>query len=258
MVCPVSRPQGGREVGDPGRPVIVFFRRLGHDLAHDLQGGVQIPSVAAKHPAFEQHRAESGPDVQGAGSGPQHGSSLVDIRLIPAVIVAHCQQRPEGRGGDGARVVVHGIPAQHVDGLVENGLVEGEPVPGPRGTRESYTSLAQGLCHPRTSLRHDGWRAWVLLSGTKFLYFCSPAASKPALIFDRLVAAWLRENADLSLNEARWSVRTYRRYLQTMFGWAGELDVAADVLEACIFSEQAGLVSSQWAASRQPLGTRAS
>jgi hypothetical protein len=90
--------------------------------------------------------------------------------------------------------------------------------------------------------------------GTKFLYFCSPAARKPALILDRLVAAWLRENADLSLNEARWSVRTYERYLQTMFGWSGELDVAADELEACIFSEQAGLVSSQWATSHQPLG----
>ncbi len=68
------------------------------------------------------------------------------------------------------------------------------------------------------------------------------------------MAAWLRENTDLSLNEARWSVLTYERYLQTMFGWAGELDVAADELEACIFSEQAGLVSSQWATSDQPLG----
>jgi hypothetical protein len=90
--------------------------------------------------------------------------------------------------------------------------------------------------------------------GTKFLYFCSPADGRPALILDRLVAAWLRENADLSLNEARWSVLTYERYLQTMFGWAGELDVAADELEARIFSEQAGLVSSQWATSDQPLG----
>src|ERR1035438_9974289 len=90
--------------------------------------------------------------------------------------------------------------------------------------------------------------------GTKFLYFCSPAASKPALILDRLVAACLRENADLSLNEARWSVWTYERYLQTMFGWAGELDIAADEPEACIFSEQAGLVSSQWATNDQPFG----
>jgi hypothetical protein len=92
--------------------------------------------------------------------------------------------------------------------------------------------------------------------GTKFLYFCSPADKRPALILDRLVAAWLRENADPSLNEARWSVWTYERYLQAMFGWAGELEVAADELEACIFSEQAGLVSSQWATSDQPLGRR--
>jgi hypothetical protein len=92
--------------------------------------------------------------------------------------------------------------------------------------------------------------------GIKFLYFCSPVGKegRPALILDRLVAAWLRKNADLSLNEARWSVSTYERYLQTMFGWAEELDVAADELEACIFSEQAGLVSSQWATNDQPLG----
>ena len=64
------------------------------------------------------------------------------------------------------------------------------------------------------------------------------------------------EDADLSLNQARWSVWTYERYLQAMFGWAGELEVAADELEACIFSEQAGLVSSQWATSDQPLGRR--
>jgi hypothetical protein len=40
-----------------------------------------------------------------------------------------------------------------------------------------------------------------------------------------------------------------------MFGWAGELDIAADELEACIFSEQAALVSSQWAANDQPSGS---
>ncbi len=85
--------------------------------------------------------------------------------------------------------------------------------------------------------------------GTKFLYFCSPAGSRPALILDRLVAGWLRENTGLSLSEARWSVWTYQRYLETMFGWAGELDVAADQLEGCIFSQQAGLAGSQWATS---------
>jgi hypothetical protein len=88
--------------------------------------------------------------------------------------------------------------------------------------------------------------------GTKFLYFCSPPALRPALILDRLVARWLRENTDLALNELRWSVYTYRRYLETMFGWADELAVAADELEACIFSAQAGLVASQWAAADSP------
>jgi hypothetical protein len=85
--------------------------------------------------------------------------------------------------------------------------------------------------------------------GTKFLYFCSPVGKPPALILDRLVALWLRENTGLALNETRWSVSTYERYLRTMFGWAAELDIVADELEACIFSDQAGLVRSQWAIS---------
>jgi hypothetical protein len=83
--------------------------------------------------------------------------------------------------------------------------------------------------------------------GTKFLYFCSPAGSRPALILDRLVAGWLRQNTGLLLYEARWSVWTYQRYLKVMFGWADELGIAADELEGCIFSQQAGLAgNSQW------------
>ncbi len=61
------------------------------------------------------------------------------------------------------------------------------------------------------------------------------------------MAGWLRENTDLSLSEARWSVRTYQRYLEIMFGWADELDVAADELEGCIFAQQARLDGGQWA-----------
>ena len=83
--------------------------------------------------------------------------------------------------------------------------------------------------------------------GTKFLYFCSPAGARPALILDRLVALWLRENVRVAFNEVRWSVSTYARYLETMFGWADELALTADELEFCIFSTQAGLGESQWA-----------
>jgi hypothetical protein len=83
--------------------------------------------------------------------------------------------------------------------------------------------------------------------GTKFLYFCSPPGDQPALILDRLMSRWLRDNAGLAFNEIRWSVSTYRRYLTTMYGWADELAVASDELEMCIFSEQAGLAGSQWA-----------
>ena len=83
--------------------------------------------------------------------------------------------------------------------------------------------------------------------GTKFLYFCSSAERRPALILDRLVARWLRENVGLAFNELRWSVSTYARYLETTFDWADELDLAADELESCIFSKQAGLGDGQWA-----------
>jgi len=65
------------------------------------------------------------------------------------------------------------------------------------------------------------------------------------------VARWLRENTDLALNEVRWSVAIYARYLKTMFRWADELAVAADELEACIFFAQAGLVASHWAPADQ-------
>jgi len=87
--------------------------------------------------------------------------------------------------------------------------------------------------------------------GTKFLYFCSPARGRPALILDRLVARWLRDNTDLALNEARWSVSTYAGYLDAIFGWADELHVAADELEALHL-----LLASQ--ARREPMGSRRS
>ena len=74
-----------------------------------------------------------------------------------------------------------------------------------------------------------------------------PDRPRPALILDRLVARWLRENVGLAFNELRWSTSTYARYLEAMFGWADELGVAADELEHCIFSAQAGLGESQWA-----------
>jgi hypothetical protein len=72
--------------------------------------------------------------------------------------------------------------------------VEGRPVDG-------YACLGD---HGIARLPHLG-----PAFGTKFLYFCSATSSQPALILDRLVARWLRENAGLPLNELRWSVSTY-------------------------------------------------
>jgi hypothetical protein len=83
--------------------------------------------------------------------------------------------------------------------------------------------------------------------GTKFLYFCSPPGGRTALILDRLVAAWLRANTGLRLNEARWSAPAYQRYLEAMSRWAAETAITAEELEACIFQAQARGTSSQWA-----------
>ena len=82
--------------------------------------------------------------------------------------------------------------------------------------------------------------------GTKFLHFCSPAGRPPALILDRLVADWLRDHADVSLNPVPWHTGTYRRYLDLMAEWSDDLRIDADQLEACIFTDQASRTGSQW------------
>lgn len=85
--------------------------------------------------------------------------------------------------------------------------------------------------------------------GTNYLYFCSPPGNQPALILDRLVAAWLRVNTGIWLNEIRWSARTYERYLAAVSAWPEEMAVTDDELEACIFSDQAKAAGGQWAPS---------
>ena len=82
--------------------------------------------------------------------------------------------------------------------------------------------------------------------GTKFLYFCPRPPGCTALILDRLVASWLRQNTSLQLNEARWSAATYQRYLMAMSHWAAETAVTPDNLETCIFLHQATDAGSQW------------
>ena len=82
--------------------------------------------------------------------------------------------------------------------------------------------------------------------GTKFLHFCSPPRLPPALILDRLVADWLRINAELSLNPVPWSTQTYRRYIDLLTEWARELAIEPDELETCLFTEEAGRAGSQW------------
>jgi hypothetical protein len=84
--------------------------------------------------------------------------------------------------------------------------------------------------------------------GTKYLYFCPQLSEQhPALILDRLVREWLRSHTDVRVNTALWSSRSYANYVQQMWAWADQLGEPADVLEECMFTEQARERGSQWA-----------
>ena len=88
---------------------------------------------------------------------------------------------------------------------------------------------------------------------TKFLSFCQPPGQDPtALILDSLVAAWLRREADMEVDSARWSASTYCRYLDLMSNWAAALDCRPDELECCIFSAMSTERGNEWA---RPRGT---
>ena len=82
--------------------------------------------------------------------------------------------------------------------------------------------------------------------GTKFLHFCSPPGSPPALILDRLVADWIRTNTGVSFNPVPWRSHTYRRYVDLLAEWAGELGIESDELETCLFTDEASRTGSQW------------
>jgi hypothetical protein len=85
--------------------------------------------------------------------------------------------------------------------------------------------------------------------GTKYLSFCPQGAAGPqALIFDRLVAGWLAQHADVRLNPVPWSPRTYRRYLELVGSWADALAVTSEEVEQCIFQARSVEVGNQWAA----------
>ena len=82
--------------------------------------------------------------------------------------------------------------------------------------------------------------------GTKFLYFCQPIGQRPqALIHDKNVPDWLRDNAGLNLQSASWSERRYRAYLAQMHSWAEDLDCSPDDVELCMFRSVLGS-GNQW------------
>jgi hypothetical protein len=83
--------------------------------------------------------------------------------------------------------------------------------------------------------------------GTKFLALCSTDASRPALILDGLVSAWLERNVGQHFDPVPWDASVYQRYLQQMYEWADALDVRPDDLEFLVFLAEAGARrSSQW------------
>jgi hypothetical protein len=83
--------------------------------------------------------------------------------------------------------------------------------------------------------------------GTKFLHFCPQAPAKqPAVIFDRLVARWMKENVGVSLNPVPWAPRTYERYLDHLESWASALSVSPIDIEERIFVAEATRAGGQW------------
>lgn len=82
--------------------------------------------------------------------------------------------------------------------------------------------------------------------GTKFLYFCQPDDQRPrALIHDKNVSDWLRDNAGLSLPSVSWSEPRYRAYLAQMHTWADDLGCSPDDVELCMFRSVLGF-GNQW------------
>jgi hypothetical protein len=82
--------------------------------------------------------------------------------------------------------------------------------------------------------------------GTKFLYFCQRIGQWPqALIHDKNLSDWLRDNARLNLPSASWSERRYRAYLAQMHSWAEDLDRSPDDVELCMFRSVLGS-GNQW------------
>ena len=83
--------------------------------------------------------------------------------------------------------------------------------------------------------------------GTKFLYFCPQAMGAPsALILDRLVCKWLRENTDLRLRSVSCGRRPTSCIWISIHGWATELFVVPDVIEQSVFIKQASELGGQW------------
>jgi hypothetical protein len=182
---------------------------------------VAFPSHAATFAVLPEHL-----DRAAVGQACVHASvSPADAERSFLAVMAWGHGRV-GYGPFRVRRVLGAAPNAGVQLQVAAGAAaEGRPV-------EAYACLGD---HGAARLPYLG-----PAFATKFLYFCSSTGARPALILDRLVSRWLRENVGLAFNEVRWSVSTYTRYLETMGGWAGELGLAADQLEVCIFSAQAG------------------
>jgi hypothetical protein len=121
--------------------------------------------------------------------------------------------------------------------------------PGARLMAVAQTLIARGAmaAYERLSDRGD-CRIFSLgpAFGTKFLYFCQPDDQRPrALIHDKNVSDWLRDNAGLNLPSTSWSERRYRAYLAQMQSWAEDLGCSPDDIELCMFRSVLGS-GNQW------------
>jgi hypothetical protein len=85
---------------------------------------------------------------------------------------------------------------------------------------------------------------------TKYLFFCHPGdGTRAALVLDSLVSRWLHQHADLRIR-LTWRVDDYRRYIDTVTGWAEDLKVTPADVEYLMFADAVAARSrSQWTGS---------
>lgn len=92
--------------------------------------------------------------------------------------------------------------------------------------------------------------------GTKYLYFCTKAATDPQIpiapILDAVVARWFEDQIEGSqLRIWWWDLESYQQYISLLTSWSATLGIEIDVIEQLIVStsdpdERSGAGTGHW------------